>query len=215
MLYALMSGEKVRATPGARAECPGCRREMVAKCGEVVMWHWAHMASPCGDWEPETDWHLEWKSWFPPEWVEVFRGGRRADVLLPSGTAIEFQRRGLGAETIRAREANWGRVIWVMYAEDLYDATLSVYGEATDIPRLDLRTKYDADGRVKYTSFRWRHPRRSWEAAEGSLVMDFGEGDLFEIRKVHWDGKVGGWGHMRDQREMLNRWTGVHLPTRA
>jgi hypothetical protein len=182
---------------------------MVAKCGTVVRHHWAHPPSAsCYDWEPETDWHLEWKSRFPPEWVEVFRDGCRADVLIPhrSGgeTAIEFQRKGLDAETIWRREQTWGDVIWIAYAHELAWKTLTVYGEETDIPQLDLRKKFDPQGRYKYTSFRWRYARRSWEAAERPPILDL-EDELFEIHKVHWDGKVGGWGHLLGSGEFVRR----------
>lgn len=36
MEIAVREGERVEATPGGRAVCPGCGGEMVAKCGETL-----------------------------------------------------------------------------------------------------------------------------------------------------------------------------------
>jgi len=46
---------------------------MVAKCGEVRIWHWApHRSRLCDPWwENETEWHRNWKEQFPVNWQEV------------------------------------------------------------------------------------------------------------------------------------------------
>ena len=66
MKFALVNGQRQEARPNLSGKCPNpnCDRPMVAKCGEVKIWHWAHQGSrPCGDpgWENETEWHLKWK----------------------------------------------------------------------------------------------------------------------------------------------------------
>lgn len=90
MLYAIGQGDdKLPAAPGLHAICPVCGGEVLAKCGKIVSWHWAHVSGKdCDDWyEPETEWHLRWKKLFPKEYVEVTinRKGKRhhADVCLP------------------------------------------------------------------------------------------------------------------------------------
>jgi competence CoiA-like predicted nuclease len=53
LLFATVGGTpKVRATPGARASCPFCARFMIAKCGEINVWHWAHEVSFTTTFEP-------------------------------------------------------------------------------------------------------------------------------------------------------------------
>ena len=42
MFYAILAGEKIEAIPHKRAKCPLCGEEVLSKCGEVKMWHWAH-----------------------------------------------------------------------------------------------------------------------------------------------------------------------------
>ena len=58
MLFALVDEKKTRAFPSGRAICPNCDKELLAKTGEIVTWHWSHFAdhknpargpSPSGD----------------------------------------------------------------------------------------------------------------------------------------------------------------------
>ena len=44
MIYAKdkITGEKIKATPNAKAVCEHCNDEVIAKCGDVISWHWAH-----------------------------------------------------------------------------------------------------------------------------------------------------------------------------
>ncbi|MBL7893856.1 MAG: hypothetical protein JNK50_01090 [Bacteroidia bacterium] len=46
---------------------------MLAKCGTINIWHWAHEAiENCDDWyEPETQWHRDWKEHFGEECSEM------------------------------------------------------------------------------------------------------------------------------------------------
>lgn len=73
MRFALVNGEKAEPQPGFRGICPNCQSEMVAKCGRVKVWHWAHKGQPSCDpwWELETQWHRSWKDHFPIDWQEV------------------------------------------------------------------------------------------------------------------------------------------------
>ena len=73
MLYATRDGIRIRAKPKEKASCPFCGGSVVAKCGSIVIWHWANEDnSECDSWSHgESDWHLWWKSLLPPEQVEV------------------------------------------------------------------------------------------------------------------------------------------------
>ena len=42
MQFALIEGKRCAPTKGAAATCPGCGADMIARCGEVKTWHWAH-----------------------------------------------------------------------------------------------------------------------------------------------------------------------------
>ena len=119
--FALIGGVRREAAPGLVGECQLCGRAMVAKCGSVKVWHWAHAASDACDpwWRGETAWHREWKSHFPQDWTEVVHvadNGERhfADVKTPTGWVCEFQNSPIALGERNARNACYQRVIWVV-----------------------------------------------------------------------------------------------------
>ena len=73
MKFALVNSEKTEATKGAKGRCPSCGSELIARCGEIKINHWAHKGNRNCDpwWENETDWHRTWKGQFPINWQEV------------------------------------------------------------------------------------------------------------------------------------------------
>ncbi len=122
MKYALINDKKTEATKGAKGLCPMCDSELIAKCGEVKINHWAHKSSRNCDpwWENETDWHRSWKGQFPVDWQEVVQRDKRsgekhiADVKTPGGWVLEFQHSYLNPEERRARNAFYSKLVWVV-----------------------------------------------------------------------------------------------------
>jgi hypothetical protein len=119
-LNALIDGLMARALrDGPRsAECFECGAPMVAKTGDLIVWHWAHRAEnpECGL-SGESEWHLTWKSLGLDGTQEIVSGNglRRADVLSPAGFAVEFQKSPLSWQEVRDREADWEyRLVWVV-----------------------------------------------------------------------------------------------------
>lgn len=184
MLYALdaESSVKISPVPGARARCPDCGEEVLAKCGTINIWHWAHLAGQdCEVWsEPETEWHLDWKMRWPKEYVEVSiaADGRkhRADVVTPKGDIIEFQHTSLSLPQVAEREAFYGkRLIWVFDVIEPYESE-----------RLYFRFKGD------YFTFRWLHPRKYVIGAKGFSIWDIGDA-LYSVGKVYGPERCAGW----------------------
>jgi len=152
MLWALNDrGERIQASPGASGSCPTCGEPVNAKCGDIIVHHWAHRArSDCDPWsEPESEWHLGWKRAFETAGADTEVTMRtddqwhRADVVVGTGTIIELQHGYLPVEQIRAREAFYGaKLVW------LYDAhwidRVEFYG-----PR-QLRWRRPADSMVAH-----------------------------------------------------------------
>lgn len=124
MIFALdNAGRRVMPTiSGQRANCPHCGHSVIAKCGDIYMWHWQHATGQlCDPWkEHETAWHREWKSKFPPAWQEVIirKGDEKhvADVRTSAGLVIEFQNSSIAPSTIRIREDFYENMIWVVNA---------------------------------------------------------------------------------------------------
>jgi hypothetical protein len=121
MRFALIENERRVSSPRLSGHCPVCGSVVIAKCGTRRVWHWAHLGERNCDswWEPETEWHRNWKNEFPASWQEVVhiaQNGEKhvADVKSTSGTVIEFQHSFLKAEERMAREAFYRKMVWVV-----------------------------------------------------------------------------------------------------
>ena len=184
MQYALTDGIRRLAQPGTRAACPTCSGPVLAKCGSINAWHWAHEAADCDPWsEPESAWHLNWKRQFPEAQTEVVIGPHRADVVTPCHV-IELQHSPISPEEIREREEFYHALIWVFDASGFRD-------------NIEFRQK------GTYYTFRWKHPRKSLWACQRPMFLDLGQEGLFRVEKLYPKVPCGGWGNPVDQREFL------------
>ena len=121
MKFAKVDGQRREAEKGLAGECPACSRPLVAHCGEVRIWHWAHRGARTCDpwWENEGEWHRRWKGLFPESWQEVVHSDANgtkhiADIKTERGWAIEFQHSHISPEERRSRDAFYGQIIWVV-----------------------------------------------------------------------------------------------------
>ena len=119
MKYALVKGERQEAQPDISGTCPCCDSPVIAKCGEIRMHHWAHRGMCDPWWEGETEWHREWKGFFPKEWQEVVHfaeNGEKhiADVKTDQGYVVEFQHSYIKPEEINSREDFYKKIIWII-----------------------------------------------------------------------------------------------------
>lgn len=164
MIYAIHDGHTRRAQPGQRGICPFCKEPVIAKCGTILVWHWAHEADrSCSDsWGEESWWHLEWKEWALDQgWqveVPMERNGvrHRADVVTPGGWVLELQHSTLDARQIAERERFYGRMVWIW---DL-------------IGRGD---RFGFNDRPTWTGFRFKRPIWSLCGIRRPLYLDFGD----------------------------------------
>jgi competence protein CoiA len=185
MLWASHDGERIGACPGAKAVCPCCKGTVLAKCGSIVTWHWAHEAAECDPWyEPESEWHIKWKRRFPVEWQEIVVGRHRADVKTPR-LVVELQSSCISAEEIKERERYYRDMVWLLRGADFAD-------------NLSLRQR---DG---YLTFRWRWPRKSWWAATMPLIIDL-PGSMIEVRKLYNAVPCGGWAKELTEEQFMAR----------
>jgi len=121
MQYALVNGIRQEAFAGGKGTCPTCSADMIAKCGNRVVHHWAHAHRKYCDpwWENETQWHRAWKNLFPAGCREVSHTAENgeihiADVKTPTGIVIEFQHSAITDEERLAREQFYEKLVWVI-----------------------------------------------------------------------------------------------------
>ncbi|MDO3696002.1 competence protein CoiA family protein [Wenyingzhuangia sp. chi5] len=122
MKFALIDGLKIEAYKGAEGVCQSCGAELISKCGEFKINHWAHKKKHQCDtwWENETEWHRKWKGKFPVEWQEITHYDKTtnekhiADVRTENGLIIEFQHSNINPDERRIRENFYKNMIWVV-----------------------------------------------------------------------------------------------------
>lgn len=147
MKYALVNNEKAEAKKGLKGICPICTSELTAKCGEYKVNHWAHKKSRNCDpwWEPETEWHRNWKNNYPFEWQEILFTDQStnekhiADVHTSHNLVIEFQHSSISTNEQKSRESFYKNMIWVVDGTRL----------KRDFPRFSKSIKYFKKSRVK------------------------------------------------------------------
>ena len=206
---------RLEPTPKAKGFCPACGCPVVAKCGEILTWHWSHLAKDCDPWyEPESIWHRQWKEQFPSDWREVVIGKHRADVQTPKGI-IEFQASCISASEIQERENFYQKMVWVVKADAFdFEKKLSPYARSRYLVNyspenvLDLLGPHSSEvgselavkinkinAQVRSESwdadpmYRWRWPRKSWLFARKKIYMDRGD-NLFRVDWFSEDGKI-------------------------
>ncbi len=139
------AGDLIRASAGVEAYCPGCETQVRAKCGQIIVAHFAHFKTnqEC-TYGPESAWHLRWKDHaLSMGWdVEVPLVGpdgtkHRADIVTDRGNVIELQHTPLSLEKIQARERAYGvdRLMWIYDAIHIFGRkplSSNPVGELTD-----------------------------------------------------------------------------------
>lgn len=122
MKYALVDGKRNEPAPNMSGNCRVCGADMIARCGKIKVWHWAHKSRRICDsyWEKETEWHREWKNRFPDSWQEAIlkdtNTGEKhiADVRTEDGFVLEFQYSHINAKEQEDRERFYRRMVWVL-----------------------------------------------------------------------------------------------------
>lgn len=155
MIWAIKDNQKIKATPKEKAECPICNSKVIAKCGRIKIWHWAHKNNKdCDNWyEPESEWHLNWKDKFPKECQEFTMGRHRADIRTKNRWIIELQNSPISSEEIKDREEYYNRMVWLLNG-------------GTRCKGLRLREKKNL------ITFRWKSPPKSWWNSNKEIYID-------------------------------------------
>ena len=114
MKFALYGGERVKAATNLKgAVCQECDAEVIARCGDKNIHHWAHKSNKKCDhwWDTETQWHRDWKNEFPIDWQEVVHTSKTgekhiADIKTPNGLVVEFQHSPIEKDELFSRKYN-------------------------------------------------------------------------------------------------------------
>ena len=190
MKYAIVDGRRTEAQPRLRGVCQCCGGQTIAKCGEHVVWHWAHRRREDCDpwWESETGWHRSWKDQFPLDWQEVVHrdpvtGEKHiADVKTPHGLVVEMQNSPIHPEEMRSREDFYSKIIWIVNGDrqgtdgrsQTLDRSYFDMGRSSHPIRLDpIAFPVEWLGKSKLL--------HNWSKATAAVYFDFGDRILWRL----------------------------------
>jgi len=175
MKFSLVNRQRQEAQPDLVGKCAACDQAMIAKCGEVKIWHWAHKGTRVCDpwWENETEWHRKWKGQFPEEWQEFVHRAETgekhiADVRTGHGWAIEFQHSYIKPEERRSREAFYGKLVWVV------DATRRKTDAAQFATAFEAGTPVGGNPYVRRVRLDECRLLQEWSGGPSPVFFDFG-----------------------------------------
>lgn len=214
MQLALVSSDTREAAPHLTGLCPSCIKDVISKCGEIKMWHWAHVSLIDCDpwWEPETIWHRNWKNNFPIACREVTlqKDGEthRADLRL-GDTIIELQSKTLSTREIFAREHFYVtqlkyNLLWIYKIDGDLDG---YYDDDSSNFKTMPKT---IDGKTEWFSFRWKWMPRSLMYHHAPIFLDHKNlnypDTLFRILKTYMNkGVWGGYGVYVPKKKFIEK----------
>lgn len=121
------NNNRISPEKGKLGFCQLCKQSVRAYCGEINIHHWRHIEiQNCDSWnEGETEWHRQWKNEFPDDWQEVIiekdYEKHIADIKTPNGLVLELQNSSISSTTIKIREKFYGKMIWLINANQFKD----------------------------------------------------------------------------------------------
>ena len=208
MIWGNQKRNKIKAAPNKKAMCPLCKGELIPKCGKIMIWHWAHKSNKdCDDWyEPESVWHKDWKDNFPKECQEVTIGKHRADIKIGE-LIVELQNTPLSADKIQERENFYGNMVWILNGRALGNG-LNLKKKKIQINKQSQLNgnPMEKTGRMKeITTFRWKHPPKSWWVANKPIFIDFSDIQEESGRWIKPNDYMGYEGYYKHERDYMKR----------
>ncbi|MBD1865676.1 hypothetical protein NC998_26190 [Trichocoleus desertorum GB2-A4] len=177
---------------------------MLAKCGAINIWHWAHVdTQECDPWsEPESEWHRKWKELVPSHQTEVTieKNGQRhrADIEATDGTVIELQHSYISPEEIHEREAFYGDMLWIFDMREVWESG-----------------RFEIEEHGYWSKYRWKYPRKHIAFTTFPCFLDFGDACLFQVVDMHIDGSCHGSGDFYEAQSLITEWQRMIGPERC
>jgi len=178
MMYAnINNGREKPKQTGQCAVCPGCGGEVISKCGEFKIWHWAHKYLVDCNWlrESETEWHRNWKLLIEKN------GGSVEDTSfskypvdgLIGNIVFEFQHSQISVQEIRERINrainNGKQIVWVFdFNKKINSGNVSIFKNKFGYPYI----------KILYPPKYIKHFLNCFELGV-IMVLDFGDKHFF------------------------------------
>jgi len=169
-------GQRVSAKPEVVAFCQNCGEEVVAKCGEINIWHFAHKTTnDCFGGEGESLWHEYWKGMFPEECREFLRYDKYLEYKIADVAyceiVLEYQTNLPDVDEIEFRQEFWQdlgyKFKWVIKNNDQFFKHLK---------KISVEDVYNV--------YKFKRPIKKFAYLNTPFYIDLENGFLIKIFKV-------------------------------
>ena len=211
MKFALVNGNKTSAEPSLNGICPFCNSEVIAKCGKINIWHWAHIPRKNCDkwWENETEWHRKWKNYFNirnQEIIHFAEDGEKhiADIKTDDDLIIELQNSSISYEEIQSRNSFYKKIIWIVNGESFRERFFILH------PLPDPDSKEMEDIRIKFDGHKDHYPafyRVSENEIGATMVLIHSFNDISELVNDQYVGH-----HLFSWKNARTNWYNEEVP---
>ena len=199
MLIALDDHDnRIQPLRNKAAFCPHCKQRVISKCGDIIVWHWAHEVKCIFDSEPETEWHTKWKVRALVHGLTIEHAFERhiTDAIdLKNKYCYEFQYSPISRIDLLSRSMEYksnGFIIkWIFDYKDKYDKDELI---VTNIDEKTVKFQQKWAKRTIISIFEGN------SRLFGVLFFDIG-GQAILIKKLHENGN--GWGLLTPYSEVL------------
>lgn len=217
MRFAEKNNERILPNPMTKdVICPLCKQEVIAKCGSIKVWHWAHKnIEDCDTWaDAETEWHINWKDKFPHENQETIlekcvseycNNNRNTTGKDGHAPCNHINCPDCIFEKHRADVLIKGLVIEfqnspissedIIKREKFYDRMIWVLNKNTfgkHFNIMEYQTLY---------KFRWKWFPKSWLSSTKPIYIDYGGDMIFRIKQIYSNGR--GWGKLISKKNFI------------
>ncbi len=221
MIWALRNDIKVSATLDSIGYCPYCKKKVFPRCGEVMVWHWAHYKGQSCLFSSESDseWSAHYKNTFGKENAEIiiekYNKSDIADILTKQKVVIKLVNHLISKDKILKKESFFGnRFIWLLNGEKFQNnisfSLYHYYGyymSILDLQELLLTNEITSDDLSKMDIFfEWKYAQRKWRESNRNIFIDFGFDYLFWVKSGM--GTFEGMGKFISKKRFLNKYGG-------
>jgi len=186
MLYAKKDNDRIKATPKDTANCPYCESKVIAKCGNINIWHWAHkVKSDSCLYKDMSQWHMQHQLMAENEgWkIEQHTGYRIADCI-KGINVIELQKSSISDQEILNRNINYDafryNVHWVFdYTEKINNMRFT---------KVDNIYKFKQNWAKKSIIILFNYIDNNHKAIWGNVFFNIGDDEYIKVEKLYDSG---------------------------
>jgi len=200
MIYAKHNEELVKAFPKLHGNCPYCNGGVISKCGDINIWHWAHIikSNSC-IYKEMSEWHIEHqlKAESAGWELEKHIGNRIADCVFKNNI-IELQKSSISDQEILMRNINYGaykkNVHWVFDYRSKMDDMILTHND--DI------IKFKQNWSKKSIIILFNYIENKHKSIWGNVYFNVSDDKYIHVKKLYDNGN--GWGKYVNYETILN-----------